>query len=141
MLGKPQAEAAGDDDAAEPALRQREIARDRAEAEAEAVERGGGEAVVAGERGGPQRLVVAGADGAALDRGERLVEVGEAGPGDDALDRDAAVAARAAGRAIASSIASSGAKSMWPPSVARRGSRRRSRMQRATPRPVPGPRT
>ena len=70
-------------------VRQREVARDRAQRQAEAVERGGRQAVAAVERLGPDRLVVEPRHRASLDRGQRLVDRDDARAGDDALDRDA----------------------------------------------------
>ena len=67
-------------------------AGNRAEDEAEAVERGGGEAVAAGQSGGPQRFLVVEDGRAALDRGQSFVDVHEAAAGDQPLDRDPAEA-------------------------------------------------
>ena len=99
------------------ALRERDVAGDRAQRKAQPVERGIGEAVAAVERGRPQFLVVVEGEVEALDRAERLVEVPQPLPrGDRARPKLAGSCAEAASR-ILSSRASSGAKSTWPPSV------------------------
>ena len=87
IIREPQAHAAGDHDR-RCALRQRHVAGDRAERQAKPVERGGGEAVGAFQRGGPQFLVVVEGQVAAFDRAERFVKVPQPLPRGDPLDRD-----------------------------------------------------
>src|SRR5207253_10559879 len=71
---------------------QGDVAGDCAQSQAEAVEGGGGEAVLAGHRSRPQLLFVAEGHRTVLDRRQSLVDVAEAHSGGDALDRYAAVA-------------------------------------------------
>jgi hypothetical protein len=91
MVGEAAAEPARNDHAAR-ALGEGDVARHRAEREAEAVERGGGEAVLARHRRGPQGLFVLIRRRPAFDRGQRFVEIAEAHARGDALDRDSPVA-------------------------------------------------
>lgn len=84
MILEPEAEPARDDDAGR-AVRKREIARDRAEAEAEAVERGDGEAVLALQRQRSDFLVGQAVDRFALNLRQRFVDRDDARPGHDPL--------------------------------------------------------
>src|SRR5437868_667799 len=77
IIGEAQADSAGNHH------------RDRAQGQADAVERGIGKAVIAVERSGPQRLVIVEGEVAPFDRAQSLVQVPEALPARDALDRDA----------------------------------------------------
>ena len=79
------------DDHAGRAMGQREVARDRAKAEAEPVERGDGKAVLALERQRPDFLVVEAVRALAFDLGERLIDRDDARPSDDAFGGDAGV--------------------------------------------------
>src|SRR5438128_6970408 len=77
VVGESEAEPAADHHRL-GALGQSDVAGDGSETEAEAVEGGGGEAVLAARRRLPQRLVLVESGRAAFDAGERLIEVGEA---------------------------------------------------------------
>src|SRR6185312_12776300 len=90
-LGNARAEAAGNDDCIR-AVRQRDIASDAAQDQAEAVERCDRETVGAEQRGGPNGLIVARFNRAVLDSRQRLVDIGEPRSRDYPLDRHPAVA-------------------------------------------------
>ncbi len=82
---KPQAKSAGDHHALW-AMRQRKIARDSAQAEAEAVERGQGQAVAIVQCEAPDLLVVELLQRTPLDLAQRLIDRDDAGAGDDPFD-------------------------------------------------------
>src|SRR6185369_4680281 len=71
------------------ALSQRQVAGDGAKAEAQPIQRRGGDAVAAGKRSRPQLLVVVEGEVLSLDGAQCLVEVPQTLAGRDALDRDA----------------------------------------------------
>src|SRR3546814_12392938 len=80
------------DDQCRSAVRKRKVARDRAEAHAEAVEGGHGKAVAPLPRRLPQRRVVLHADRQAFYPGKRFVDVGKPRPCDDPFTRTPAIA-------------------------------------------------
>src|SRR4029078_6005181 len=74
---EPQTHAAGNHDRAR-ALCERDVAGDRTERKADAVERGVGEAIASLERGRPQRLLIVEDELLIFDRTQRLVDVPQA---------------------------------------------------------------
>jgi len=77
-LGNARAKPAGNDDCIR-AVRQRDVASDAAQDQAEAVERCDCQAIGAGKRGGPNGLIVACLHRAVVDRRQRLIDIDKSG--------------------------------------------------------------
>src|SRR3546814_1421120 len=90
MVREPEPEPAGDDDSLR-ALGQGDVAGNRAQRQAESIQRGGGQAVLRGYRRCPQCLLVAVKRRAILDRGEGFVDIGQPGAGGDPFRRDPSI--------------------------------------------------
>ena len=88
VAGEAEADTTGDHHRVCP-LSQRQVAGDGAKAEAQPIQRRGGEAVAAGKRSRPQLLVVVEGEVLSLDGAQCLVEVPQTLAGRDTLDRDA----------------------------------------------------